>query len=508
MSDIGKPKNKWLSFTGLCLVVLGVLAGMILLLSGLLEDVPAYNDLRTVTGTIQSCSSGSSDTGGYILRVAAGGITLDYTVNNFIDFSKERMSRAMQKSDSVTVRFEDDEYRSVMEVRCGGETVLSYADALRDYRTNQRWEAGLGAAMLALTAGCALAERARLRKRRRAAEDALERARQKAAAEAADCRPALYSDAERKVVERYITDAFGPISRVFHELPMRDIQVDIAVIEPTEREPFYRLVTMGMGARRMRVPREMAEHNRAFAELVIFLPKNWKILGSDEADTWPFFWLKKIARRPFEEDDWVTQGSLIPTGRPLDAAGNFRGILLAMAAARENCSGRLLLPDGRVVNFYQLYPVRREEMEYVDHRGTWPLWQRMMRAEILPVVDLNRESCCNPDTWFAEDIAPFELKEQDSGFLLSLTPGAFGKEAFQAAGRAGDGCDWETAARAYVKRQNPAALEKLRFESRPDCFRVRADDPGELAGFALAFRAFCEDNDGLRGLLQNPPPNT
>ena len=27
-------------------------------------------------------------------------------------------------------------------------------------------------------------------------------------------------------------------------------------------------------------------------------------------------------------------------------------------------------------------------------------------------------------------------------------------------------------------------------------------------GFALAFRAFCEDNDGLRGLLQNPPPNT
>lgn len=503
MSGLSKRKYNWLCFGGISLLVLGVLVGLMMLLAGLLEKAPAYDSLRVVNGTIVSCSGNSQD--GYALRVTAAGITQNYTVNSFVTFSHKRMARAMQKSSAVTVRCENDEYRSVMEVRCGGETILPYASALRDYHTNQNWQAGLGAALLVITAACGAWGSVRIRKRRQAeAAAAAALKRQQQEKKEADRRPEIYDDEARKVVERYITDAFGPISQIFHEPSGRDIQADIAVIEPTDREPFYRLVTIGMGVRRMPVPPEMTERNRAYGELVIFLPRNWKILGSDDADTWPFFWLKQIAHRPFEENEWVTQGSLIPTGRPLDAAGNFRGILLAMAAARENCSGRLLLPDGRVLNFYQLYPVRQEEMDYVSHRGTWPLWRRMMRADILPVVDLNRKSCCNPDTWFAEDIAPFKIEEQDGKYLLHMTPGAFGRAAFQAAGCPGDGCDWEKAARNYVKRQKPDAMEKLRFESDPHCFRVSAEDPGELCGFALAFRSFCEDDDSLRGLLQGP----
>ncbi|MEG0366749.1 MAG: suppressor of fused domain protein, partial [Coprobacillus sp.] len=66
----------------------------------------------------------------------------------------------------------------------------------------------------------------------------------------------LYNEQELNELEEYIADNFGDFKEVFHEIASPDIHVDIAVIEPNEKDDYYKLMTMGMGAHRMNVPAE------------------------------------------------------------------------------------------------------------------------------------------------------------------------------------------------------------------------------------------------------------
>ena len=45
---------------------------------------------------------------------------------------------------------------------------------------------------------------------------------------------------------------FGEVENVFHELVSPDIHVDICIVPPSEKRDYYTLVTMGMGAHRMK----------------------------------------------------------------------------------------------------------------------------------------------------------------------------------------------------------------------------------------------------------------
>ena len=81
----------------------------------------------------------------------------------------------------------------------------------------------------------------------------------------------------RSIYEEHIDKYFGKVENVFHELVSPDIHVDICIIPPAEERDYYTLVTMGMGARRMNVPDELAEYKLERAELAIALPANWKL---------------------------------------------------------------------------------------------------------------------------------------------------------------------------------------------------------------------------------------
>lgn len=91
---------------------------------------------------------------------------------------------------------------------------------------------------------------------------------------------------------------------MLHELVSTDIHVDICVVPPSKERDYYTLVTMGMGAHRMNVPAELAEYKLERAELVIALPKDWKLKHEDQknercaailTDTWRPF-KKRICR--------------------------------------------------------------------------------------------------------------------------------------------------------------------------------------------------------------------
>ena len=180
--------------------------------------------------------------------------------------------------------------------------------------------------------------------------------------------PELYTEEEMAAVETHIKNTFGAFENVFHELVSPDIHVDICVVPPSEERDYYTLVTMGMGAHRMNVPEELAEYKLERAELAIALPPDWNLdkeFLKDERWYWPVGLLKVLARLPISSDTWLGFGHTMDKQSPFAENTALCGALLVgpqdvVWNGGEVCT----LPGGEEVNFYQVIPLYREELEY------------------------------------------------------------------------------------------------------------------------------------------------
>ena len=82
----------------------------------------------------------------------------------------------------------------------------------------------------------------------------------------------LYTEKELDIYEKYITENFGEIETVFHEIVSPDIHLDILVIAPTKEENYYKLITMGMGAYKMNVPSSFKKENLFCSKYRLYKP--------------------------------------------------------------------------------------------------------------------------------------------------------------------------------------------------------------------------------------------
>ncbi len=205
--------------------------------------------------------------------------------------------------------------------------------------------------------------------------------------------PELYTEEEMTAVEGHIEQYFGEVENVFHELVSPDIHVDICMVPPTEERDYYTLVTMGMGAHRMNVPEELAEYKLERAELAIALPADWKLdqeSMQDERWYWPIRLLKVLARLPIANDTWLGFGHTIDNKEDFAKGTKLCAGLLTgpqdmdMGGVGEVCT----LPGGEEVNFYQVIPLYREELEYKLAHDADALLERM--AEVSFVVRPDR----------------------------------------------------------------------------------------------------------------------
>ena len=200
-----------------------------------------------------------------------------------------------------------------------------------------------------------------------------------------------YSEGELDAVQQHIEQTFGPFEQVWHELVSLDIHVDICMIPPTEERDYYTLVTMGMGAHRMHVPEELAEHKLERAELVIALPPDWKLSSdelSDETWYWPMRLLKILARLPIQSDTWLGWGHTMDNQEPFAPNTQLCGAMLIGPQRVEEGGEVCLLPDGDEVNFYQVIPLYREELEYKQATDADALLERLEGSSF--VVHPNR----------------------------------------------------------------------------------------------------------------------
>ena len=208
----------------------------------------------------------------------------------------------------------------------------------------------------------------------------------------------VYTEEELDAVESYIETNFGTYANVFHEIVSPDIHLDICIVDPTEERNYYMLVTLGMGAHRMNVPKELAEYKLERAELAIALPPDWKIHEDDEVHYWPIRLLKNLARLPIEDDTWLCWGHTIDN-RARCYAENTKLTAALIVSAQIKGGGDTVcpLPNGDEVNFYQIIPLYWDELNYKFDRSAKELLNLFDERRVSFVIDPERRSALAPE---------------------------------------------------------------------------------------------------------------
>ena len=226
--------------------------------------------------------------------------------------------------------------------------------------------------------------------------------------------PEVYTEEEMNAVEGHIQQYFGKFENVFHELDSSDIHVDICVVPPSDERDYYTLMTMGMGAHRMNVPEELAEYKLERAELAIALPKDWKMKKENFKDDrwfWPVRLLKDLARLPIASDTWLGFGHTMDNEQPFSEDTKLCAAILTGPQGTEEGSEICTLPGGDEVNFYQVIPLYRDELEYKIERDAEALLDKM--AGISFVVNPIRQDAITRGTLCSGDDEGHYVVEMD-----------------------------------------------------------------------------------------------
>ena len=205
----------------------------------------------------------------------------------------------------------------------------------------------------------------------------------------------LYEEAELEVLDQFICDMFGDYKNVFHEIASPDVHLDVCIVDPTEEEPYYKLVTMGAGAYKMQIPEQWRKYQLDYAEYVICLPKDWNLNSGETNDYWPIKLLKDVARLPIWCDTWLSYGHTTQSdeeGSVYASNTGFNSVVLNYAA-NKNGDVRLIMPSGKTINFYEIIPLYPEELQYKIENGANALFELFEKKGVpYKVLDLNRKN--------------------------------------------------------------------------------------------------------------------
>ena len=208
----------------------------------------------------------------------------------------------------------------------------------------------------------------------------------------------LYSVSENKKIESFIEKEYGHFDEVIHEIVSPDIHLDIAIVPPTDEQPYYKLVTMGAGAYKMNVPKELKSYKLEYAEYVIFLPKEWDIKSDEEEYYWAIRELKKIARLPIYTDSWLAYGHTVTANEdfsPVAANTGFNSFVLINSINKNNeIVNPLKTGLFKQINFYQIIPLYKEEVDYKIENSLEELMDKFSDEDLDPVVNINRKNNC------------------------------------------------------------------------------------------------------------------
>jgi hypothetical protein len=213
--------------------------------------------------------------------------------------------------------------------------------------------------------------------------------------------PAFGDEKAIDAITRHIEKFIGPADNVFHELISDLVHVDIHVVQPTPERNWYTLVTSGMSDKPMTVPDDDPELQEfKHAELLMCLPPDWPMdqeSWEDENNYWPIRWLKIMARMPHEYDTWLGWGHTVPNGDPPEplAPGTEMCCMLVMPPVLvDEKFYQLKVGKNKLINFYALYPIYKEEMDHKLKKGAEGIVEKFSEAEVTELLDMGRKNTC------------------------------------------------------------------------------------------------------------------
>lgn len=209
-----------------------------------------------------------------------------------------------------------------------------------------------------------------------------------------------------EAITEHIEKHVGKIDIVFHEIISDLVHIDVHWVKPTEKFPFHTLVTSGMSDKPMTVPEGFDDHR--FTELCILLPADWQMgttsnftmteAFKNENNYWPVRWLKTIARFPHEYDTWTGYGHTIPNGETADplAENTKLGCMILFPSFRLGSEFfSLKINEQKMINFYCLYPLYKEEMNFKLKYGADALLEKFEKYNLTDVIDIKRYNTCS-----------------------------------------------------------------------------------------------------------------
>ena len=194
-------------------------------------------------------------------------------------------------------------------------------------------------------------------------------------------------------IEAHLEKHVGKVETVYHEIISDLVHLDVLWVPATAERPYHLLVTSGVSDEPMKVPEGMEKFKHV--ELLMALPADWPMTEDafkDEANYWPVRWLKMIGRLPHEYETWIGWGHTMPNGDPAApiADTKFIGVMLTPPYGISPDFFQLATKSGETISFYMLVPLFQEEMDMKLKEGVEGLEQRLEKAGVGLVLDVNR----------------------------------------------------------------------------------------------------------------------
>lgn len=199
-----------------------------------------------------------------------------------------------------------------------------------------------------------------------------------------------YTDEQRNDVLNYIYENIGKIDEIYYRNGPDDIELEIAVLKPTENRDFFIVATVGFGAYKMNVAEEIPEKDDLCrCELIIALPSDWKIPDNSEEYYWPIACMENIVRMVIIENSWIGPMHTIDFGKPMaESKINYTGAMII--PPNEALSPRLIEygmynPELGRINMYYVMPLYEEELNLKIRLGGNALLERIVKIIDNPI---------------------------------------------------------------------------------------------------------------------------
>ena len=197
---------------------------------------------------------------------------------------------------------------------------------------------------------------------------------------------------DMQAIEAHVEKHLGPISNVLREVASDAVHIDVLHVPPTETRPVHTLVTMGMSARPMPVPSGV--DSPRYLELMMTLPRSWRVNEADDRWSWPIRQLKFLARMPHLYKTWLGWGHTVPNDdppKPLAPNTKLCGAIIVPS---------LLVPEdffelkiaAHTIAFFGVVPLYKEEMQLKLDRGADVLFEKLIDAGIKDLIDPSRRN--------------------------------------------------------------------------------------------------------------------